>query len=83
MHEVLGSSGMPMQVVEGALKSVGLLPPSMTAVILAGAFPELLTVTTGCVEPAATLKAMGRPKTGAVKGEPLTSLKYPVERSTE
>jgi hypothetical protein len=45
MHDVLGSSGNPMQVPEGALKSVGLLPPRMMAVIVAGAFPELVTVT--------------------------------------
>lgn len=39
--------------------------------------------TMGWPEPGATLNAIGRPKPGAVKGEPLTSWKYPVDRSTE
>lgn len=45
MQETLGSSGKPMQVPAGALKSVELLPPSLIAVIITGAFPELVTVT--------------------------------------
>jgi hypothetical protein len=34
-----------MQVVRGALKSAGLLPPRVMAVITTGAFPELVAVT--------------------------------------
>jgi hypothetical protein len=45
VHEALGNSGRPMQVLVGALKSAGLLPPRMMAVIVAGAFPELVTIT--------------------------------------
>jgi hypothetical protein len=45
VHEALGSSGTPVQVPAGALKSAGLLPRRMMAVIVAGAFPELVTVT--------------------------------------
>jgi hypothetical protein len=45
MQEALGSSGRPMQVPEGPLKSEELLPPRLMEVIVAGAFPELITVT--------------------------------------
>jgi hypothetical protein len=45
MHESLGNSGTPVQVLAGALKSVELLPPRLIAVIITGAFPELVTVT--------------------------------------
>jgi hypothetical protein len=44
LHEALGNSGRPMQVLAGALKSAGLLPPRMMAVIVTGAFPELVIV---------------------------------------
>ena len=45
MHEALGGRGTPMQVLVGALKSAGLLPPRAMAVITVGAFPGLVTVT--------------------------------------
>ena len=45
MHEALGGRGTPMQVLVGALKSAGLLPPRTMAVITVGAFPGLVTVT--------------------------------------
>lgn len=44
-QEELGSRGRPIQLPEGALKSAELLPPRLMEVIVAGAFPELLTVT--------------------------------------
>jgi len=45
MHEALGNSGNPMtQVLAGALKSEGLVPPSVMAVKVTGAFPELVTI---------------------------------------
>lgn len=45
MQEALGSRGRPIQLPEGALKSAGLLPLRLMEVIVAGAFPELVTVT--------------------------------------
>ena len=45
VHEALGNRGNPMmQVLAGALKSEELLPPSVMAVRVTGAFPELVTV---------------------------------------
>jgi len=45
MQEALGNRGTPVQVPAGALKSAGLLPLRLMAVIVAGALPELVTVT--------------------------------------
>jgi hypothetical protein len=64
-----------MQVPEGALKSVRLLPSRIMAVISAGAFPELLTVTvrTGLVDPCDSAEKFAVVGTN-INGGPLVGL---------
>lgn len=45
MQEAPGGMGAAVQLLDGALKSAGLLPPRLMAEIVRGAFPELVRVT--------------------------------------
>lgn len=45
MQDAPGGMGAAVQLLDGALKSVGLLPPRLMAEIFRGAFPELVRVT--------------------------------------
>ena len=45
IHDAAGAMGAAVQLLDGALKSAGLLPPRLMAEIFRGAFPELVRVT--------------------------------------
>jgi hypothetical protein len=45
MQDAPGAMGAAVQLLEGALKSAGLLPPRLMLEIFRGAFPELVRVT--------------------------------------